>query len=194
MNIDITLYGSLVVLRSLLTAEIRSDQYKNWLIDPRVTRYMSSGQARPTDEEMFAYEKSGLLLGIFRKNSYDCRGTTDLWMGNVRLHQINTTQRVAELGIMIGDKARWGQGYATDACTTLLNYAFQKMNLHRVGIGVVCKNQGGLALWTKLGFREEGRLREAFWVDGKACDVIRMGLLQREWFNEDSRRSSSAIG
>ena len=180
MNTDITLYGSLVVLRSLFTAEIRSNQYKNWLIDPRVTRYMSSGQARPTDEEMFAYEKSGLLLGIFRKNSYDCRGTTDLWMGNVRLYQINTTQRVAELGIMIGDKARWGQGYATDACTVMLGYAFGSMNLNRVGIGVVELNKAGLALWTKLGFKEEGRLREAFWVDGLPRDVIRMGLLQRE--------------
>jgi RimJ/RimL family protein N-acetyltransferase len=180
MNRDITLYGKRVTLE-LFKFECWCDvqRYKQWLIDPVVTRYMSSGLCRPTDDEIRDYANNGLLLAIHVVE----------WIGNIRLHQINQAQRVAELGIMIGEKREWGKGYATEACTLLLDYAFGRMNLNRVGIGVVSENEAGVALWKKLGFVEEGRLREAFWVDGRPCEVIRMGLLQREWY--ENRRSSS---
>jgi len=191
-DMNIELNGARLDLIPLYEHKISYCLWRDWLTDPKVNRYMMSGLERPSRLDLIEYGEEGICLGIFLHPIY--KSKNDGWIGNIRLHQINKEQRTAELGIMIGDKERWGQGYATEACTLLLSHAFGKMNLHRVGIGVVCKNQGGLALWTKLGFREEGRLREAFWVDGKACDVIRMGLLQREWFNEDSRRSSSAIG
>jgi RimJ/RimL family protein N-acetyltransferase len=116
------------------------------------------------------------------------------WIGTIRLHRISKEQRTAELGIMIGDRHQWGKGFGTDACTLLLSYVFGKMNLNRVGIGVVSLNARAIALWERLGFKEEGRHREAFWVDGLPRDVIRMGLLQREWFDAHPGSGTSKTG
>ena len=161
-------------------------KWKEWLIDPVVNMYLMSGLQAPKSEDLWDYSQIGLFLTISIPH--------ERWIGNIRLHEINKEQRTAELGIMIGDKAEWGKGYATEACTILLNHAFQKMNLNRVGIGVVELNKAGIALWTKLGFKEEGRLREAFWVDGLPRDVIRMGLLQREWFDAHRGSGTSKTG
>lgn len=173
---NITLHGRRVKLSPVTVAE----KYHGWLIDPVVTRYMAAGLNDPAYEELREYAENGILLAIT---------VEDIWIGNIRLHQINQTLRMAELGIMIGERKRWGKGYGTEACTLLLDYAFGRMNLNRVGIGVVNKNAAGVALWRKLGFVEEGRLREAFWLDGHPCVVIRMGLLQREWYESRSCRS-----
>jgi RimJ/RimL family protein N-acetyltransferase len=182
----VRLTGTRLNLVSLFPRLVSYCVWRNWLSDPVVNRYMVSGVESPSNESLRAYMKDGLLFGIYVP--YSSWSLNDGWIGNVRLHQINKEQRTAELGIMIGVKEMWGRGFATEACTLFLDYAFGKMNLNRVGVGVVSENKAGVALWRKLGFVEEGRLREAFWVDGRPCDAIRMGLLQREWYGRKADR------
>ncbi|MBI4971505.1 MAG: GNAT family N-acetyltransferase [Candidatus Omnitrophica bacterium] len=63
----------------------------------------------------------------------------------------------------------------------LLDHAFNRLNLHRVRLGVVDQNKPALKTYTKMGFRIEGKAREQFFVDGKFRDVILMGILDREF-------------
>jgi RimJ/RimL family protein N-acetyltransferase len=50
-----------------------------------------------------------------------------------------------------------------------------------VGISYYGWNPGAGRLYEKLGFKEEGRERELFWMGGKRWDKIRMGMLESEW-------------
>ena len=82
---------------------------------------------------------------------------------------------------MIGDHDYWSHGYGTDAITTLLRYAFDEMNLHRVWLEVLDDNTRGIACYRKCGFVEEGRKRQDRYRSGSYHDTLVMGVLEDEF-------------
>ena len=102
-------------------------------------------------------------------------------IGNVGLHAIDWKNRNAELGIVIGEKAYWGQGYGTDAIRTLLGLAFGEMNLHRVFLRVDADNGRGIRCYEKVGFRREGTFREVVFKEGAYHDQYVMSILELEF-------------
>jgi len=102
-------------------------------------------------------------------------------IGNIGLDSINWKDRNAELGIVIGEKAYWGQGYGGDAIRTLLGLAFREMNLHRVFLRVDADNARGIRCYEKAGFRKEGASREAVFKEGVYQDQCVMSILQSEF-------------
>ena len=111
---------------------------------------------------------------------------TNLHIGNITLHSIDWVHRTAEMGTMIGNKEFWGKGYATEARSLLITCAFSRWGLRKITVGNVEGNQASISSNKKLGFQEEGLLREQVLVDGEYRDVIRMGLLRHEFRPETS--------
>ncbi|KAB1196203.1 MULTISPECIES: GNAT family N-acetyltransferase [Haloferax] len=74
-----------------------------------------------------------------------------------------------------------GQGYGTEAVGSLVEYVFNAVDCHGLTAIVFEFNEGSRRLLERLGFEEEGRLREHRFVDGAYVDVLRFGLLRREW-------------
>jgi RimJ/RimL family protein N-acetyltransferase len=105
-------------------------------------------------------------------------------IGNVGLDAINWKDRNAELGIVIGEKEYWNQGYGTDAIRTILQVAFDQMNLHRVFLRVDADNPRGIRCYEKVGFRLEGTYREAVYRGGAYRDQHVMGILEPEFGSE----------
>ncbi|MCX7950339.1 MAG: GNAT family N-acetyltransferase, partial [Clostridiales bacterium] len=105
----------------------------------------------------------------------------DKLIGNVGLHNINWISRIAEIGILIGDKNYWGQGYAKEAMKLVLDYAFNMLNLHMVYLKVYGYNVSAIKCYEKVGFKFAGKLREAIEVAGEKYDVIYMDILKREF-------------
>lgn len=101
-------------------------------------------------------------------------------IGNIGLHSIDWKNRSAEMGITIGEKEYWNQGYGTNAIRTLLGLAFREMNLHRVFLRVDADNGRGIHCYEKAGFRQEGTLREVTFKEGAYCDQYLMSILQSE--------------
>lgn len=60
-------------------------------------------------------------------------------------------------------------------------YAFNELNLRRVGLIVFEYNPRALRSYEKVGFKPEGRVREVMLRDGKCWDFLYMGLLREEW-------------
>lgn len=89
--------------------------------------------------------------------------------------------RNAEYIIDIGEKACWRRGYGEEAVSLMVNFAFKELNLHRIYLRVFSFNAPAIKLYEKVGFKHEGRMREAVFRDGKWHDVIMMGLLQKEY-------------
>ncbi len=87
----------------------------------------------------------------------------------------------ADLGLAIGEKKHWGKGYGTEATHLLQNEVFEQLNLHRAEWWTNSENKGSLALAKKMGFKEEGRLRDAVFYDNQFHDIIVHGLLKEEY-------------
>lgn len=106
---------------------------------------------------------------------------SDSFVGICGLHGHRDIYKSWELRILIFDKDCIGKGIGTEACEMLVDYAFNRLNAHRVWLGVNADNVGAINCYRKVGFKEEGRLREDIFYFGKYVDVVRMGILQQEW-------------
>jgi len=101
-------------------------------------------------------------------------------IGTVSLFHEDPLARHAEVGVALAAEAR-GKGYGTDALRLLVEFAFTRRNLRRVYLAVLASNAAALACYRKVGFIEEGRLRQHCWVRGCYEDEVAMGLLRAEW-------------
>ncbi|MDI9459477.1 MAG: GNAT family protein, partial [Bacillota bacterium] len=86
-----------------------------------------------------------------------------------------------EICIFIGDEEYQNKGFGTDAMKILIRLCFNQLNLYKVGLNVLSYNERALKVYRRLGFKEEGRLRQERFVDGAYHDLIIMGLLREEW-------------
>jgi RimJ/RimL family protein N-acetyltransferase len=88
--------------------------------------------------------------------------------------------RSVELSLLI-DAERWGQGFGTDILQTAVDACFDGWGMHRIGVRVEEDNARALALYRRLGFQQEGLLRQAAFRDGRHTDVLLFSLLATEW-------------
>jgi len=102
-------------------------------------------------------------------------------MGNCGFISIDWRCRAGEVGIFIGDKSRWNQGYGTEAMRLLLRHGFNTLNLNRIFLRVFDTNARAMRTYEKAGFVHEGRLRQAEYQDGEYIDMLVMSVLSSEW-------------
>ncbi len=76
------------------------------------------------------------------------------WLGTLELYEIKG--REATLGIILGRKDRWGQGYGREAVRALLGYAFGTLGLERVKLRTFSHNLRARRAFAAAGFREVG--------------------------------------
>jgi ribosomal-protein-serine acetyltransferase len=101
-------------------------------------------------------------------------------VGVIGFHGVDWMNRRATIGYWLAEAAQ-GKGLMTNAVRALLDFAFGEWDLHRVEIQAAPGNRRSCAIAERLGFREEGRLREAGRVGDRYLDLVVYGLLQREW-------------
>ncbi|MCG2821153.1 MAG: GNAT family N-acetyltransferase [Candidatus Atribacteria bacterium] len=81
----------------------------------------------------------------------------------------------------MGEKDAWGKGYGTEAILLLIDYAFRRLNFHRVAIGVVGFNEKAIRFWEKVGFKKEGIQRDGYSYNHKYYDFVMMSILEDEF-------------
>lgn len=171
------LTGKLVRLRPVEPADFEC--LWRWGQDPDVVRWMSSGYPE-------SLEQARRRLAEAPRNGYEnCRFIIESLsdrraVGFVRLRGAKPEVGNAELDIQLGEKDVWGRGYATEAMRLACRYGFDEMRLHRISLDFVAENTAARRVYEKVGFVEEGRVRECFRRDGRWHDMILMGLLEGE--------------
>lgn len=103
-------------------------------------------------------------------------------IGNIGFHEIDWRNRRTEMGIMIGDKSFWGQGYATEAEGLLVEHGFN-IGFNRICALVYNGNHGSAKALQKNGFKLDGCLRQYVFKNGQYYDVNVFSLLFEEWKN-----------
>ena len=106
---------------------------------------------------------------------------TDRVIGRCMFFNVDAVNRTAMMGIVIGEKDHWDQGYGQEAISLLLDYGFNLLNLHSVMLGTFSFNQRAIHCYEKVGFKLIGRRREARIIAGEAYDLILMDILDREF-------------
>lgn len=152
-----------------------------WQEDSEYLRNVDTDVAFPQSLQEIASD--GLLKGQ-RSNSVSFMLRTlqdDRLIGFVAIHGVEWNNRTGLLAIGIGDTNDRGKGYGREAIHLILKYAFYELNLHRIGLDVISYNKPAIALYKKMGFQIEGRMREAVQRDRKCFDRIIMGILRDEW-------------
>ena len=106
--------------------------------------------------------------------------------GRAGLFGVDALARSTEVGLTLLEEHR-GQGHGRDVLRVLLGLAFRTRNLRRVHLQTLSSNEPALRCYRACGFVEEGRQREAAWVEGRYEDVVLMSVLRSEWFPRPPR-------
>jgi [ribosomal protein S5]-alanine N-acetyltransferase len=168
-----------VYLRPLTPGDL-NQRYLGWLNDPEVTRYTETGVFPSTPQDLERYyrnvasSKTDVMFAIVDKRS-------GRHVGNIKLGSIHWIHRTATMGILIGDKAFWGKGVGLEATQLMAGYGFERLNLHRINLGVFAEHTAAVRCYERAGFRIEGRLREDLFQGGEHKDRLLMGLLRSEY-------------
>lgn len=109
--------------------------------------------------------------------------TDDRLIGGIGLWIESWAHGEAWVGIGIGERDYWGNGYGTEAMRLILRFAFDELNLQRVSLGVYAYNPRAIRSYEKAGFRREGVVRGDCHRDGQHWDSVFMGILREEWLN-----------
>jgi RimJ/RimL family protein N-acetyltransferase len=184
------LEGSMVRLRALERSDV--ERAYPWVNDLEVTKYLLLRYPMSrTQEEKYLTEtaEQGNSFGDVRLAIETKDG---VHIGMCGLHRGSPEDRHASLGIMVGDKSLWSDGYGSDAVLALLRFAFDQMNLNKVELGVFEFNERAIACYRKCGFIEEGRRREHYFQDGRYWDIIDMSVLRREYEAVEPGRAEAA--
>jgi RimJ/RimL family protein N-acetyltransferase len=105
----------------------------------------------------------------------------DRLLGFGQIYWVEWANAIGSLRIGIGDPDDRGKGYGSEALQLLLRYAFDELNLYRLGVQIGEYNPVALHVFRQAGFVEEVRRRQALNRDGRRWDLIHLGLLRSEW-------------
>ena len=174
--------GEKIYLRGLERADLEG-AYFDWLNDREVTKFLESGRFPSTKEAMEEYynntalSNNNAMFAVVDKKA-------DKHIGNIKLGPVNWITRIASLGIMIGDKESWGKGYGTEAIRLVLDYAFNRLNLHKVTAGIAAIHKASIKAFEKAGFTIEGHAKSQFYLDGEYSDSLYLGITREDYLEK----------
>ena len=105
--------------------------------------------------------------------------------GQIGYNYLDWNDRRTEIGYWLGASFQ-GKGLITKSCRTLIDYAFNELNLNRIEIRCGVENKKSRRIPEKLGFSEEGIVREAEWLHDHFIDLVIYGMLASEWHKNKS--------
>jgi len=166
--------GRLVQLGALDRSHL--DRTRSWSNNGDLCRLLD--RARPVSDSEHE-EWFGALLNRTDRVYFAIETARDhKHIGNVWLWDIDPRHHKAEVRIMIGETDEAGRGMGTEAIDLACQYAFQRLNLHRVYAYVLEINPRARRAFEKAGFALEGTLRKDRWYDDRYIDVFVLGRLR----------------
>ena len=154
-----TLRTQRLILRPF-TVDDAQAMYENWASDERVTRYLTWC---PHESPAATRQLLELWHAAYEKPDYynwaiQYEGTP---IGSIGVVDLNERSERAELGYCIGH-AYWNKGVMTEAVTSVLDFLFARVGVHRVTISHAVKNPASGNVARKCGLTFEGTKREFF--------------------------------
>ena len=167
-----------LLLRPVELADV-NETYRCWMNDPAVMQYTESRFQTHSLEQIRQYVLS--VQADARSRFFAIvENESGKHIGNIKIGHIHPVHRHADVGIIIGDKACWGKGYAAESLRLVAGYARQSLQLHKLTAGIYANNIGSIQAFLKAGFAQEGRFASHWFCGGEYVDGLQMGLLLEE--------------
>ena len=169
------LQGSTFHLEKLSVDHI-SDKYLSWLNDPVVCKENSHAIFPLSESDLTKYIESTSPNSIhfaIIDHRYD-------HIGNSSISDINWVNRSCDINILIGNRASWGKGIGYEVCKILRDYAFTRLNLRRVKMGMTASNKAMNRIAKNLGMKQEGVFKDALFKDGQYVDIVQYATIRSD--------------
>jgi len=157
-------------------------KYTKWMNDFEVTdKINSSCNVITVESEKVWIEKNS---GIGNYQFAIVKQENDELIGNCSLHNLDFINQIGTVGIFIGEKENWGKGYGSETLELLIDYGFNHLNLNNIKLSVYSFNENAISCYKKVGFKEIGKRREAYFKNNKRYDEIYMDILRSEFYDK----------
>lgn len=162
-------------LRPFLKSDV-NHKYLTWLNDPDVNSYSVRRVHPYTDVEAINYinslSKDEKILAIFTQNNEH--------IGNIKYGPIDWVNKNCEISIVIGEKDYWNKGCASEAIYMLMKHLFFTLDINRIGADS-CNPAFIKMVINKLGWRDEGTMKNRIRFEDKYVDYHILGILKNEF-------------
>jgi RimJ/RimL family protein N-acetyltransferase len=165
--------GSKIKLRKKRLADAPDDYA--WHADPELAALDAAPLPKISYPRYLADYTSEMRYPTPNRQRFAIETLDGTHVGNCTYYGIDETKSEAELGIIIGNRDYWNQGYGTDAITTLVNHIFQQTKLNRIYLKTLETNARAQRCFEKCGFAPYGHLKR----DG--YNFVLMELNREEW-------------
>ena len=165
-----------------LSLKHASDEYVGWMNDEEVIKYLDSGgnySFKALVNYLEKVEQNPIYFwAMIRKDN-------GRHVGNIKIDPINKKYNRAEYGILIGDRASWGMGFARESTLRVLEFSFKELELNKISLGVVDVHQRAYNLYKKIGFVTEGHFKLHSFHDGHWCNTYIMSIFKDDFLKSE---------
>jgi [ribosomal protein S5]-alanine N-acetyltransferase len=150
--------------------------YLQWMNDAEVLKYTES-RFRPYSTEQLCDYVARINASpdlVFRAITLRDTGRH---IGNIKLGPVDWNHRFGDIGIIIGAKDCWRQGYAEESVRLLADFAFSSLKLHKLTGGCYASHVAAIKVFEKAGFVREGIRSGQYLSEGGYVDLVCLGLL-----------------
>lgn len=144
---------------------------REWLPWVDTTQSVLDSKAFIDDAVHKYFKGEGVVHGIW----YD-----DTLVGCIGINDISQAHRKASLGYWL-DRSHQDRGIMTRAARQMTTYAFQELKLNRMELLCASRNYRSRGVAQRLGFQQEGVLRDYYWQHGRYVDMLLFSMLRRDW-------------
>jgi ribosomal-protein-alanine N-acetyltransferase len=148
-------------------------RYVGWLNDPEVVRFSEQRFKTNTLESCRDYMQSFENTA----NHFWALVARDAKLGHIGNMNayVDSEQMIADLGIMIGEKKVWAQGYGLEAWLAVIKYLF-KSGMTKVTAGTLSVNSRMLVLMRRAGMGDEIYIPRESIFEGGVVDTVKMSM------------------
>ena len=120
-------------------------------------------------------ERKGMTAGIFYNKTF---------VGVISFTEFDWINKIGHLGYWLSEHYQ-GLGLMTRSVAALIDYSFENYDLNRIEIRAANDNKRSRGIPQRLGFKKEGHIRQAEWINNRFIDHIVYGMLRNDWTKSD---------
>ena len=174
---EFTLPGYRIRLRPIRLDDV--DAIMGWVNDEDVIKNFAGMSKQITREEELAYLEA--MIGSDTDRLYAIEDADGQYIGNAGIHKIYWPARNGRLGVVIGGRHRQGQGLGQEVLRLLIALGFDSLKLHKLWVVHFSSNARMAHICDKLGFVQEGVMRDEYFHRDAWHDMVRRSMLQQDY-------------
>lgn len=167
-----------IYLRILEKSDIVNTQ--KWINDSEISEIMGYLPVLSYENQLDWYDKikndkSRFIFAI-------CENKSNVHIGNAGLGRIDYVNKNCMFNIFFARKEDRGRGFGSEATLLVLEFAFNRLNMHKVYLQTSLRFMSAIKMYEKLGFKKDGVLREHYYTNGVYEDKLIFSIIKKEYY------------